>query len=141
MGKGSKNLSKNNRHLATINDNEKVHYRMYKGGSKWLVAGIATFSLGIAFLGAPAVHADTATATEPATTVTTGTTSSTSSAAPAAASSSSASTNSAASSESSSAATAKSSSQSAAPVAQALAASTTGLVKLLQLQQRSKPLS
>ncbi|ANZ62958.1 hypothetical protein AYR62_01790 [Secundilactobacillus paracollinoides] len=126
MGKGSKNLSKNNRHLATINDNEKVHYRMYKGGSKWLVAGIATFSLGIAFLGAPAVHADTATATEPATTVTTGTTSSTSSAAPAAASSSSASTNSAASSESSSAATANSSSQSAAPVAQALAASTTG---------------
>ncbi len=77
MGKGSKNLSKNNRQLATINDNEKVHYRMYKSGSKWLIAGIATFSLGIAFLGAPAVSADsTATANEPTTTVTADSTSS-----------------------------------------------------------------
>lgn len=131
MGKGSKNLSKNNRHLATINDNEKVHYRMYKGGSKWLVAGIATFSLGIAFLGAPAVHADTATATEPATTATTGSTSSTSQAADT--SSSAANESSAASSDTTSAPAASSSSASttsaaststAAPVA--AAASTTG---------------
>lgn len=74
MGKGSKNLSKNNRQLATINDNEKLHYRMYKSGKTWLFAGIATFSLGLVFLGAPNVHADTTSET----TQTTATTSSTS---------------------------------------------------------------
>ncbi|ANZ62955.1 hypothetical protein AYR62_01770 [Secundilactobacillus paracollinoides] len=63
MGKGSKNLSKHNRQLATMNENEMLHYRMYKSGKTWLFASIATVSLGLVFIGAPNAHADTTPAT------------------------------------------------------------------------------
>ncbi|HBF76015.1 MAG TPA: hypothetical protein DDW71_12260, partial [Lactobacillus sp.] len=61
MGKGSKNLSKNNRKLALENQSTLLHYRMYKAGRMWLFAGVATFTLSAGLLGLTSTQASAKT--------------------------------------------------------------------------------
>lgn len=50
-------------------EDAKLHFKMYKAGRKWLIAGVAAFGVGVAItqINAPEVLADTTTLTSSAT--------------------------------------------------------------------------